>query len=55
MSEAMMNILIEQCESVAEHHDMVEERIRLAGMEPDPRIVVSIAKYWSALERLAAE
>lgn len=55
MSETTFNNIIALCESIDEHKAMVEERMTNAGMPADPLIAESVAKYWPALEKLAAE
>ena len=42
-------------ESVEKHSPEVQRRIKAAGFKASPLLVFSIAKYWDALERLAAE
>jgi len=55
MSEATLNNIRSLFESIGQHSALVEERMRDAGMAPDPVVAESLAKYWDALERLAAE
>ncbi len=55
MSEATLNNIRSLFESISRHSGLVEERMREAGMNPDPVIAESVAKYWEALEKLAAE
>jgi hypothetical protein len=55
MSETTINNIRNLFESIGKHSEAVEERMRNAGINPDPAIVESVAKYWDALEKLAAE
>ena len=55
MSEATLRNLIAMCDSIDQNTALVNERMLEAGMCADPVIVESMAKYWIALERLAAE
>lgn len=55
MSKKTLKNLLALCESIDEHSPLVQERMRNAGVQADPLIVESMAKYWSALEKLAAE
>lgn len=34
---------------------IVKQRLRAAGLKPDPAVVISTAKYYEALEKLAKE
>ena len=55
MSETTLKNILTLCESIDQHSALVQERMRDAGMKADPLVAESVAKYWSALERLAAE
>ena len=55
MSETTLNNIRNLFESIGQHSAIVEERMREAGMAPDPVVAESLAKYWDALEKLAAE
>lgn len=55
MSEATIEKMLSLFDSIDEHRELVEERMRNAGLPDDPIIADAVAKYWSALERLAAE
>ena len=55
MSEVVLNNIRTLFENMESHAALVEERMREAGMTPDPVVAGSVAKYWDALERLAAE
>ena len=55
MSEATLKNIRSLFESIGQHSAIVEKRMRDAGMTPDPVVVESVAKYWDALEKLAAE
>ena len=55
MSEATLQKMLSLFDSIEEHTELVEEKMRKAGLLSDPVIVESVAKYWPALERLAAE
>ena len=41
--------------SIQEHSAQVEEKLRLAGVTPDPALVYTAAKYFEALNKLATE
>ena len=55
MSEMMINNLLELVDSIDKHLPDVEKKMRNSGREFDPLVAISIAKYWPALEKLAAE
>ena len=55
MSETVYNGIIAMLDNIDQNYDLVEERMRDAGIEPDPGMTSSLAKYWEALEQLAAE
>ena len=55
MSEAILENIRTLFESIGQNSARVEERMRDAGMTPDPLLVDSVAKYWDALEKLSAE
>jgi hypothetical protein len=55
MSDQLLQNLKELAESVERNTPIVEERLRRAGLELDPVLVHSIAKYWEVLERLSTE
>jgi phosphohistidine phosphatase SixA len=55
MSEATIEKLLALFDSIDQHSELVAERMRDAGIAPDPVLVSSAAKYWEALEKLAAE
>jgi hypothetical protein len=55
MSETTIKNIRTLFESIGQHSPLVEERMKNAGMNPDRAIVESVAKYWDALEKLAAE
>ena len=55
MSETTLNNIRSLFESIGQRSTIVEERMRDAGMNPDPLVAESLAKYWDALEKLAAE
>ncbi len=55
MSEAVLDNIRTLFENMNSHVALVEERMRDAGMVPNPVVAGSVAKYWDALEKLAAE
>lgn len=56
MSETLYDGIVAMLDNIDLHIEVVEEQMRKAGMEEcDPALSASIAKYWDALERLAAE
>lgn len=55
MSSKTLQNILELCDSIDRHSSLVEERMRNAGFSPDPLLAESVAKYWSALEKLAGE
>lgn len=55
MSDATLENILKLFESMDQHTAQVEERMRNAGLKPNPLIAQSIAKYWDAIEKLAAE
>lgn len=55
MSETTLRNLISLFENIDRYSDMVAEKMEHAGMTADPGVAESVAKYWPALERLAAE
>ena len=55
MSETTIKNIRTLFESIEQHSSLVEERMREAGMKFDPVVAESVAKYWDALEKLAAE
>ena len=55
MSETDVRKIRVLLENMASQTTYVEERLKHAGMEVDPLLTRSIAKYWDALEKLAAE
>jgi hypothetical protein len=55
MSETTLNNMLTLFESIDEHTPLVEEKMREAGIKADPVLAESMAKYWDALEKLAAE
>lgn len=55
MSETTLNNMLTLFESIDEHTPLVEEKMREAGIKADPVLTASMAKYWDALEKLAAE
>ena len=55
MSETTLQNMLSLFENVNQHSELVAERMRNAGMTPDPGVAESVAKYWTALEKLAAE
>ncbi len=55
MSEAVIENILPLVESIERHSAEVAERMREAGIPPNALIVNSVAKYWDALEKLAAE
>ena len=55
MSNATLSTIIELCDSIDRNKAYVEERMQSAGLNADPLMATSIAKYWDALEKLAAE
>jgi hypothetical protein len=55
MSEITLNKMLSLFDSIDQNTEVVEERMRKAGITPDPFMVNSAAKYWDALEKLAAE
>ena len=55
MSDAVLDNIRTLFEAMDSHAALVEERMREAGITPDPLVAASVAKYWDALERLAAE
>jgi hypothetical protein len=55
MSETTLNKIRCLFHSIDQHSELVAERIQNAGMAPDPAVAESVAKYWDALEKLAAE
>jgi len=55
MSEATLEKLLLMFDSIDEHSELVEEKMRQAGLPSDPALAESVAKYWPALEKLSAE
>jgi len=55
MSKKTLDNIRELCESIDRNRDLVAERMRHAGFDPDPVVADSLAKYWQALEKLSAE
>lgn len=55
MSEDVYNGIVTMLDNIDQHYALVEERMREAGIEPDPGLTSSMAKYWDALELLAGE
>ena len=55
MSNKTLENIMELCDSVDRNRAVVEERMRNAGIPADPLVSNSIAKYWQAMEKLAAE
>jgi hypothetical protein len=55
MSEATLQNLLSLVENIDRYSEMVAEKMEHAGMTADPSVAESVAKYWPALERLAAE
>lgn len=41
--------------SIRENTPQIEEKLRKAGVTPDPALVYTAAKYFEALNKLAAE
>jgi hypothetical protein len=41
--------------SIQDHTAQIEEKLRQAGVTPDPALVYTAAKYFEALNKLAAE
>lgn len=55
MSETTIQNILALCESIDDYIAIVEERMSKAGLQPDPLVAESVAKYWTALEKLSAE
>jgi hypothetical protein len=55
MSETILKNIRNLFDNIGQNSALVEERMRDAGMAPDPVVAESLAKYWDALEKLAAE
>jgi hypothetical protein len=55
MTEKTRQALHSLSESIEQNTAQIEERLRRAGIEPDPALVYSAAKYFEALNKLAAE
>jgi hypothetical protein len=56
MNEKMLKNLDELVKSIEKNSETVREEMKKAGIpEPDPAIVTSAAKYYSALQLLARE
>jgi len=55
MSEATLQNMLSLFENIEQYSELVAERMRDAGMTADPAVAESVAKYWPALEKLAAE
>ena len=55
MSKKILQNIRELCESMNRHAPMVEERMRDAGFSAEPAVANAVAKFWPALEKLAAE
>lgn len=55
MSDAQVERLVELFQSMDKHTAFVEERMAHSGLPPNALVAESIAKYWDALARLAAE
>jgi hypothetical protein len=55
MSEATLKNMLLLFENIDQYRDLVAERMERAGMTADPAVAESVAKYWPALEKLAAE
>jgi hypothetical protein len=55
MSEATLQKMLSLFDSIDKNTELVAERMRKAGLPNDPFLTESVAKYWSALEKLSAE
>ena len=55
MSEAMIERLNDMLDTIERNTPIVEQRLSAAGITAEPQLILSMAKYWDALERLAAE
>jgi hypothetical protein len=55
MSRKQLSALVCLSKSITENTAQIEEQLRHAGATPDPVLVYSVAKYFEALNRLAAE
>jgi len=55
MSLKARNALNSLSESIQQNTAQIEETLRRAGVNPDPALVYSAAKYFEALNKLATE
>ncbi|HYT07145.1 MAG TPA: hypothetical protein VEL77_05800 [Rugosimonospora sp.] len=55
MSLKARRALISLSKSVRENTAQIEEKLRKAGVTPDPALVYSAAKYFEALNKLATK
>jgi len=55
MSETILQNMLILFNSVDKNTEIVQARMRSAGIQLDPVVAESVAKYWDALEKLAAE
>ena len=55
MSETTLQNMLSLFDNVERYSELVAERMEHAGVTADPGVAESVAKYWPALERLAAE
>jgi hypothetical protein len=55
MTEKTIDNIIKLTESIDLNRTTVEELVRSAGIELEPLVLDSVAKYWPTLERLASE
>jgi hypothetical protein len=55
MSETTLKNMLSLFENIDRYSEMVAERMEHAGLAADPAVAESVAKYWPALEKLAAE
>ena len=55
MSHKVRHALNTLSENIQQNTPQIEEKLRLAGVDPDPALVYTAAKYFEALNRLASE
>jgi hypothetical protein len=55
MSPKTRHALNSLAKSIRENTAQIEEKLRQAGVTPDPALVYTAAKYFEALNKLAAE
>ena len=55
MSSEMQQNILDLGDSIIRNRPVVEARLRRSGTKAPEALVLLMAKYWDALERLAAE